>query len=117
MEKNCNNCGRALGERTVCDDCTTTYNVNTDGFGTPTHWIPMGEVKEAVHHPDHYQSSTGLEVIDVIEAFTSDLSGVEAFDAGNVFKYLCRWKSKNGLEDLKKAKWYLEHLIKCIEKE
>lgn len=31
-----------------------------------------------VSHPDHYISETGMEVIDVIEAFTSDLKGIEA---------------------------------------
>lgn len=69
-----------------------------------------------VSHPSHYQSETGLEVIDVIEAFTFDLKGIEATDTGNVLKYMCRWKSKNGLQDLKKAAWYLDHLINHIEK-
>ena len=71
---------------------------------------------ETVNHPNHYQSETGLEAIDVIEAFTFDLKGIEAFDTGNTLKYLCRWKQKNGAEDLKKAKWYLEHLINHVEK-
>ena len=35
-----------------------------------------------VSHPDHYQSETGMEVIDVIEAFTFDLKGIEAADTG-----------------------------------
>lgn len=70
-----------------------------------------------VSHPSHYQSKAGLEVIDIIEAFTFDLKGIEAFDTGNIIKYICRWKQKNGLEDLKKADWYLRHLIECVEKE
>ena len=37
-----------------------------------------------VSHPSHYQSETGLEVIDVIEAFTFDLKGIEATDTGNI---------------------------------
>lgn len=69
-----------------------------------------------VSHPDHYQSETGLEVIDVIEAFTFDLTGIEAVDTGNALKYLCRWKKKNGLQDLKKAMWYLQNLIDHVEK-
>ena len=69
-----------------------------------------------VSHPDHYQSETGMEVIDVIEAFTFDLKGIEATDTGNVLKYMCRWKHKNGLQDLKKAQWYLTHLIEHVEK-
>lgn len=77
----------------------------------------MYESKDAmVSHPSHYQSESGLEVIDVIEAFTSDLMGIEATDTGNVLKYMCRWKKKNGLQDLEKAKWYLQHLIDHIEK-
>lgn len=69
-----------------------------------------------VSHPAHYQSKTGLEVINVIEAFTADLKGIEATDTGNVLKYMCRWKNKNGLQDLEKAKWYLDHLIEHIKK-
>lgn len=69
-----------------------------------------------VSHPAHYQSETGLEVIDVIEAFTFDLKGIEATDTGNILKYMCRWKMKNGLQDLKKAQWYLDHLINHVEK-
>ena len=71
---------------------------------------------DMVNHPSHYQSETGMEVIDVIEAFTFDLKGIEATDTGNILKYMCRWKGKNGLEDLKKAKWYLNHLIDHVEK-
>ena len=69
-----------------------------------------------VSHPSHYQSETGLEFIDVIEAFTFDLKGIEATDTGNILKYMCRWKQKNGLQDLKKARWYLDHLIEHVQK-
>jgi hypothetical protein len=68
-----------------------------------------------VSHPPHYQSETGLEVIDVIEAFTFDLKGIEAICTGNVLKYICRWPQKNGLQDLKKAMWYLQRLIDHVE--
>lgn len=70
-----------------------------------------------VSHPNHYQSDKGLEVIDVLEAFTDGLQGIEATDTGNILKYMCRWKKKNGLQDLKKAMWYLQHLINHVEKE
>ncbi len=73
------------------------------------------ERNDMVNHPNHYKSNKGIEVIDVIEAFTEDLSGVEAVSTGNVLKYMCRWKKKNGLEDLKKAQWYLTHLIDYVE--
>ena len=60
-----------------------------------------------VEHPDHYQTSTGLEAIDVIEAFFHD-----NFHLGNTFKYLARaGKKGDRLEDLQKAAWYLEREI------
>lgn len=77
----------------------------------------MKEIKDMVNHPQHYVSESGIEVINVIEAFTSNLKGIEATDTGNIIKYILRWKNKNGLEDLKKAQWYLNHLINIVEKE
>lgn len=77
--------------------------------------IDLDPIPDNVNHPSHYKSETGLEAIDAIEAFTFDLNGIEAFDTGNALKYICRWKKKNGLEDLKKAQWYLNHLIKHVE--
>lgn len=68
-----------------------------------------------VSHPSHYQSNTGLEVIDAIKAFTEGLQGIEAVDTANVIKYICRWKKKNGIQDLRKAMWYLQHLINFVE--
>ena len=70
---------------------------------------------DMVNHPSHYKAKNGMEVIDVIEAFTANLSGYEATHTGNIIKYICRWKEKNGLEDLRKAQWYLNRLIKNIE--
>lgn len=69
---------------------------------------------EKVNHPEHYQSKKGIEVIDAMDAFTEGLEGIEAVDTAQVIKYICRWKKKNGLEDLKKAKWYLDHLISKV---
>ena len=64
-----------------------------------------------VSHPDHYISETGMEVIDVIEAFTFDLKGIEAADTANIIKYACSCKKKNGIQDLEKILWYTQHLI------
>jgi hypothetical protein len=74
------------------------------------------ETDKLVHHPGHYISKTGMEVIDVVEAFTADLVGIEATDTGNVIKYICRWSQKDGIRDLKKAAWYINHLIQHLEK-
>lgn len=69
-----------------------------------------------VSHPSHYQSKSGLEVINVIEAFTEGLEGIEAADTANAIKYICRWKAKNGAQDLEKAIWYIQHLIDHLNK-
>lgn len=72
-------------------------------------------MNDMVNHPPHYISENGLETIDVIESFTADLQGIEAVCTANVIKYICRWKHKNGVQDLKKAQWYLTHLIDILE--
>lgn len=68
-----------------------------------------------VNHPDHYQLGNGMETIDLIEAATDGLEGIVAFDIGNVLKYTCRFKDKEGIQDLKKADWYIQHLIAHLE--
>ena len=73
--------------------------------------------EDVVNHPKHYKAVNGLEAIDVIEAFTAKLKGIQATDTGNILKYMLRWHEKNGIEDLKKAQWYLNHLISKVEKE
>lgn len=69
---------------------------------------------DMVNHPEHYQSGK-IETIDVIEEFTKELKGIEASDTANIIKYACRWKRKNGVEDLRKLVWYANHLINHIE--
>mgnify|MGYP003090760353 CR=1 FL=1 len=70
--------------------------------------------QDVVNHPSHYASESGLEAIEVIEAFFYE----NAFLA-NTFKYIARAGKKGGeakrLEDLKKARWYLEREIKREE--
>lgn len=74
-------------------------------------------IKDTVNHPYHYQTESGIEVIDVIDAFTKGLDGVVAFDIGNAIKYVCRWKNKGGTEDLRKAIWYIQHAIEHYDVE
>lgn len=71
----------------------------------------MARTNDVVNHPAHYQTKSGLEVIDIIEAVTEELNGIEAVDTANAIKYICRWKKKNGTQDLEKAVWYIQHLI------
>lgn len=68
-----------------------------------------------VNHPNHYTKG-GVECIEGIKAATEGLTGMEAFCTGNAIKYLWRWKWKNGAEDIKKAIWYLQRLLKEISK-
>lgn len=62
-----------------------------------------------VNHPKHYTQG-GIECIDALAAATNGLEGIEAVDTANAIKYLWRWKYKNGVEDINKAIWYLNHL-------
>src|SRR5579872_5882827 len=61
-------------------------------------------MSEAVNHPKHYNFGS-IEVIDVIDDWSCD------FYQGNIIKYVARWKHKGGVEDLKKAQWYLARYI------
>jgi hypothetical protein len=65
--------------------------------------------KDMVNHPPHYTQG-GIECIDAIKAATEGLDGFEGYCTGNAIKYLWRWKHKNGVEDLKKADWYIRKL-------
>ena len=59
-----------------------------------------------VFHPQHYNSGE-LEVIEAIKG----LGYGEEFCVGNVLKYVTRYKHKNGVVDLQKARWYIDYLI------
>tara|TARA_R100001510_G_scaffold9407_1_gene7249 strand:- start:381 stop:671 length:291 start_codon:yes stop_codon:yes gene_type:complete len=65
-----------------------------------------------VDSPPHY-NNTEIECIEAIAAATGD--GFEYYLQGNIMKYLWRYRYKNGTEDLKKAKWYLNKLIVEVE--
>lgn len=66
---------------------------------------------DLVNHPPHYKSDSGIESIDVIEAFGLN------FRLGNTIKYILRHDKKGKpLEDLKKAKWYLDREIEKLER-
>ena len=66
--------------------------------------------EDLVNHPSHYTWNK-IECIDCVEAVTESYAGVDGFLAGNVVKYLYRANYKNGIEDLEKARWYLNKLI------
>ena len=61
---------------------------------------------DMVNKPPHYTRG-GIECIEALASATNDLQGIEAVCTANAIKYLWRWKHKNGVEDLRKARWYL----------
>lgn len=71
-------------------------------------------VAEKVNHPSHYNFNK-KETIDIIDDFCTDEEFI-GFLKGNILKYIHRYSHKNGLEDLNKAKWYIEKLISLQEK-
>lgn len=74
---------------------STTSTISDDGSSDP------------VNRPRHYQTDTGIEAIDVIEAFFPN-----DFHLSNVFKYIARaGKKHDEIEDLRKARWYLDRAI------
>lgn len=70
---------------------------------------------DMVNHPEHYTAGK-IEVIRIMEDQLTD-EEYRGYIKGQVIKYITRERYKNGLEDLKKARWYLDRLIKKLEKE
>jgi hypothetical protein len=68
----------------------------------------QSDVKDMVNNPEHYNKA-GIECIEAIAAATGE--GFEYYLQGNIIKYLWRYRYKNGVEDLEKARWYLDKLI------
>ena len=70
------------------------------------------EKQDMVNSPIHYNKA-GIETIDALEAMLVD--GFDYYLQGNIVKYLWRFRYKNGVEDLKKAQWYLNKLIEVYD--
>ena len=71
----------------------------------------MTKNNDNIISPNHYASDKGFEVFDVQEAFIHELKGMSASYWCNIVKYILRFQKKKGVEDLKKAKYYLEKSI------
>lgn len=65
-------------------------------------------MSDPVNHPSHYTQGS-LEVIDAIEGMAL------GYHEGNVVKYVARYRFKGGVEDLKKARFYLDRLISSLD--
>ena len=86
-----------------------------DGSHLKDEEVKMDEnVHDMVNHPQHYTQG-GIECIDALKAATVGKRGIEAVCVANVIKYLWRYEKKNGIEDIRKAKFYIERLLKELE--
>lgn len=71
--------------------------------------------EDNINHPKHYETDK-VECIEAME-ITQGRAAVMSFCLCNAFKYLWRHQRKNGVEDIKKARWYLDKYIELAEKE
>lgn len=102
-----------------CRDCEEHHHIHWTDHVPVSHPERMAKPQPAndnVNHPAHYTQG-GIECIDAIKAAVVGLTGIEAVCTGQVVKYIWRWKHKNGIEDLRKAEWYLHRLMQELEKD
>jgi hypothetical protein len=85
------------------------------GKPEPEFTLDARKPSDPVNHPKHYTKGD-VECIDALAAATIDLTGMEAVCTANAIKYLWRWKHKNGVEDLNKARFYIDKLINELQK-
>ena len=88
----------------------------TPDLGEPECMLPAdhremmkGECYDPVEKPAHYRVGE-VEAIDYINQQLGG-EGIRHYLEGNILKYMHRWRFKNGVEDLRKARWYLDKLI------
>lgn len=99
-----------------CDNAGDPYNPpKFESKPTPQAYKAFAPA-DMVNNPAHYNQA-GIECIDAMQAMVegADVQPHASYCWQNSFKYLWRWPYKNGVEDLKKARWYLDRLISEIE--
>ena len=99
------------------DDCTYFESVEWSAFAHtadgPMRLGNRSATHDNVNHPNHYTQG-GIECIKAIEA-SMPPEGFQDYCKGNVLKYIWRFRQKNGVEDLKKARVYLDWMIESAE--
>lgn len=112
----CRNFGKEVKELTMnrCPSCQGLFRPGVSHDCPPGTRIPVSEIPKDVINPDHYKAG-GIEAIDYMKAKMSP-EAFEGYLQGNVIKYVSRYKLKNGIEDLKKANWYLNRLISMYDR-
>ena len=76
----------------------------------------LSKEHDNVNNPKHYSGSTSLECIECMRVTFGAVATYD-FCLCNAFKYLWRYKNKNGAEDIKKARWYLDYVQHDIERD
>lgn len=71
-------------------------------------------MSDNVNHPAHYETN-GVECFDAIVA-SQGTCAAEDFCVCNAMKYIWRHRNKNGLEDIRKAIWYLNKYVELEER-
>jgi len=114
---NCNDCSASLNA--LCEE--KLFEQFTDDELIAAHaelCVPTKDKRceehDAVEHPAHYNQG-GIECIEAIKAATVGKKGIEAVCTANAIKYLWRFEAKNGIEDVKKAAWFVNRLIVELE--
>jgi hypothetical protein len=118
-------CVSTQEESNIKESAEKTQNVVTKAIAECTEQIKQNILRQAVdemmelvpnekiNHPAHYTAGS-IEVIDYLqEKMTPEM--FEGFCIGNALKYLSRYRYKGGVEDLKKAEWYLNKIITVKE--
>ncbi len=101
--------------KSIVKDCSLLGEVSDDVLDKCLESIEIYNAKlEMVQHPAHYNQGK-VECIDAMAASTVNKRGIEAVCVSNIIKYLWRYEAKNGLEDVKKAQFYLNRLVDELE--
>lgn len=108
----CNNPDDYKGRGAYCPSCGAAMIDNNDTVLSECCKIELE--LEGVDHPEYYNHGM-IECIEALKAATAELVGIEAFCTSNAIKYLWRWKTKNGVQDLDKAIWYINYLKEEIK--
>ena len=98
----------------MCSKCEAIFDSTTPFC--PNCKSPMEKEVDMVNEPPHYKTDKGFECIDVIEVSLGKKGCID-FCLGNALKYLFRCKKKhdNSIEDLKKAKWYIDEANRRLD--
>ncbi len=112
--KDCINAAPEICLHTNCEYAERFANqLFCSKYGNESFEVTPVVPEDIVNHPSHYETGK-FECFDVMrEAFGDE--AVKNFCICNAFKYLYRHQRKNGIEDIRKAKWYIDHFLGIID--